>query len=543
LHQAGGRLVVHRIALGSEATVTISGDSRIVTTRFVDDEGPVGLGFRLDVDGVSIVVGDPGNWAQVFARDPLRARGLRAAWFRERLRRHSALQSSTSIFKRDWLAELTLAAVTEEAVTAGLGLENAAERLEHQKLGDVLDRVLTVVFQSVDPTQVTGAEAAEHGINVTRLHQDLVALANEPAAVMAVKDATRDLLQPSGEEFEAWLRDRYLSTVAGAVAHAAALLHRDASVEDLVVDPGPWRDGRAIVRISEHRPGGVGVIEGIFNQYQHDPRRFWRLVSGVADASEHEIVDSQLSRIVQLAATDNDVSAATARVRDARTQRERTTAWRGLVRQLDERGVTTTHPVRVALSSRLLRPATSPATDQVLHRLLQRWTSVEESLGLEMDARVFAYLASEDTTLDASLELTIPSRAADRTWRFNAILSLLWPRGSMLRSRSLELWQPYRQLPAPERTLLAERLTSGVTAVELRSADDAPLEAITRSLETRGTATVIGPSRDPVLRRQLLEALVEPVDVGVLELHPRIVGVRRTPMGPAVELEIPEIFG
>jgi hypothetical protein len=277
LHQSGGRLVVHRIALGSEATITVSGDSRILTTRFVDDEGAVGLGFRLDVDGVSIVVGDPGDWAQVFARDPARARGLRAAWFRERLRRHRALQSSTSIFKRDWLSELTLAAVAEEAVTAGLDLEDAVERLEHQKLGDVLDRVLTVVFQSVDPTQVTGAEAAEHDINVTRLHQELVALANEPAAVMAVRDASRDLLQPSGEEFEAWLRDRYLSTVAGAVAHAAALLHWDASVEDLVVDPGPWRDGQAIVRISEHRPGGVGVVEGIFNRYQEDPRRFWRL--------------------------------------------------------------------------------------------------------------------------------------------------------------------------------------------------------------------------------------------------------------------------
>ena len=542
LHQAGGRLVVHRVALGSEATVTVSGDSRILTTRFVDDEGPVGLGFRLDVDGFSITIGDPGNWAEVFGRDPVRARGLRADWFRERLRRHVALRSSTSIFKRDWLSELTLAAIAEEAVTSGLDLEGAVERLENQKLGDVLDRVLTVVFQSVDPTQVTGAEAAEDDVNVTKLHQDLVALANEPGTVTAVRDATGDLLRPGGEEFEAWLRDRYLSTVAGAVTHAAALLHRDASVEDLIVDPGRWRDGQAIVRISEHRPGGVGVVEGIFNRYQEDPRRFWRLASGVVDASEHEIVDSELSRIVQLAATDDNVVAATAHVRDARTQTERTAAWRGLIRELDEHGATTTHAVRVALSSRLLRPATSKATDQLLHGLLQRWTSIEESLGLELDARVFAHLASEDTTLDASLELTIPTQSADRTWRFNAILSLLWPRGSVLRSRPLELWQPYCQLAAPERTLLAERLTPGVAWVDLRSTGGAPLEAVTRSLEAHGAAIVAGPNRDPALRRQLLQALVEPVDVGVLELHPRIVGVRRTPTGPAIELEIPEVF-
>jgi hypothetical protein len=78
--------------------------------------------------------------------------------------------------------------------------------------------------------------------------------------------------------------------------------------------------------------------------------------------------------------------------------------------------------------------------------------------------------------------------------------------------------------------------------VDLRSAEGAPLEAITDALQAYGAASVTGPNRDPALRRQLLQALIKPVDIGVLELRPRIVGVRRTSTGPAIELEIPEIF-
>jgi hypothetical protein len=407
----------------------------------------------------------------------------------------------------------------------------------------VLDRVLTVVFQSVDPTEVTGADAADEEVNATRLHQDLVDLAGQPATAEAVASVLAELLSPSGEAFQMWLRDRYLSTVASAVAHAAALSHEDASVEDLVIDLGPWRDGAATVWITEQRSGGVGVIEGVFERFQADPRRFWRLAATVVDPTEHELTDLELSRIIDLIRTDETVAAAVAKLRGARGQMERTDSWRRLLRLLEQGGASTSHSVRVSLSTRVLRPASSSASDALLSSLLRCWTEAEEAIGIELDARVFAHLASGDGDLQSALAEAVPIPGHDRTWRFNSILSLLWPRGGSLRSRPLQMWQPFLELPQPDRTLLAERLATTIPVIDaLRDEiDSRPLVA--EALEVHGSVVVAGPSRTSRMRRALLKALVEPVDVGVIEMHPRVVGVRRLATDFSVTLEIPEALG
>ena len=66
---------------------------------------------------------------------------------------------------------------------------------------------------------------------------------------------------------------------------------------------------------------------------------------------------------------------------------------------------------------------------------------------------------------------------------------------------------------------------------------------VAEALEVHRGVVVVGPSRTPRMRQALIKALVEPVDVGVIEMHPRVVGVRRLDMDFAVRLEIPEALG
>ena len=145
---------------------------------------------------------------------------------------------------------------------------------------------------------------------MTRLHKDLVELASDPIVVRAVSEAASTLLNPEGPEFEAWLRQRYVATVAGAVAGCgSALMHEDAVLEDLVVDTSEWRvGGELTVWISEHRPGGVGVLSGILTRFQEDPRRFWRLVASVVEPGDYETVDHDLTRVVDLAVTNEELA-------------------------------------------------------------------------------------------------------------------------------------------------------------------------------------------------------------------------------------------
>ena len=541
LHKAGNHLTVYRYSIGSTGTVATRDVQDIFETRFIDNQGPVALGYRLDTDGICFRVNDPGGWDAVRKSDPVLERALLNDWFKHCVSTNPLLEDMATSFKRNWLAELSLAAIVKEAVSAGSNLNQGIENFKARPTAEVLDHVLRVVFQSVDPTQVTGSEAADEEVDPTRLHQEIVELAGNPEVQKAIHEAVDELVEPTQEYFEAWLRDRYLVTVAGAVTHAASLLDEDVNVDELATDTGPWIDSSAVIRVSERRPGGVGLIEAIYDAYADDPVRFWRLFTGVVDSSDTELVDHALTRFVELASTDTEICAQLERLRNASSHAERVTQWLTLTRTLEKRGLLVTPGVQVALSTRFLRPGMSAATDGLLADLLSEWSSLESALGLEIEPRTFAHLSSEDSKLDQSLGFTPPANVDLRTWRFNALLSLLWPRGSWLRTRPVELWRSFQEGPAPDRLLLAHRINLPVEIV--LSGDSSETETPTSVLEQEGVARVQGPAGDEALRDLVLKSLTVPIEDGVLELFPRVVGLRRSESGMTVELEIPEMMG
>ena len=541
LHESGGHLVVNRAAIGSEATVRIGSDVQHVVTHFVDDDGPVALGFRLDVDSVRFDVKDPMDWRSTYESDPTRARTLRTDWFREFVRRHPSMPAEATPFLRNWLAEMALALVAEQGAAGG-SLNAGTVALQSPELLGHLNRILTVVFQSVDPVAVNASDSADEELSVTRLHKEIMELASSPGALLALSEAARELHDPTWSKLEPWLRDRFLATVAGAVGNAAGLLHEEISLEELIVDRTSWKNGQASLIFTERRPGGVGILETFFDRYHEDPRRFWRLVEAVVGTTEGEQTSSSLSQIVRLAAGVPKVGERLTEVRNATSLRSRKQAWRRLVRTLDDEGVPLPPSVRIAMSTRLLRPGSTTRTDVMVHDLLARWSATEELLGIELDPRVFAHLVSDDPSLDETLAIRHGSGNQDRQWRFNAIISVLWPRGGVLRSQYLEMWQPFHELPVPERTLLLERIVSSEHVIPLR---DILTDAATFNdeLATKGVVGLSGGSRDGQLKTALLQALMTPIEFGVLELFPRVVGISRSDRGLVVRLEVPEVFG
>jgi hypothetical protein len=505
------------------------------------DGAPAALGFRLDVDAFRVRVLDPGDWESTFTSDAVRGRGLRTEWFRERVRNHPAIPGSVSVFQRDWLAELGLAAVVERATEHGGDLAAGALAITEGDLAETLGQMLTAVYQSVDPEEVREAADIDVEQSVTALHRDLMAIARTAEVRTALRDAVDELVSPSMALVVPWLRDRYLATLAGAIAQAASILHEQISIEELVVDRTGWSDGQAELLFSERRPGGVGVVETFFDEYLEDPRRFWKLVEAAVRPSEDEQVDQALTAIVASVATTDVTAQHLAELRAAASHAESRTRWRRLVGEFEGEGIALTASVRTAFSARLLRPGATSQTDRVLHQLLERWTALEEMLGLELEPRLFAHLAAADAALGASLQMGRSVGDLDRRWRFNAIISLLWPRGSSVRSRFLQLWQPFHPLPSPERTLLAERLEMGPPEVYLSEGEEGRTRVAERLAE-QGSVAVVGRA-GKVDRRAVLAMLTKPVEVGVLELHPRITGVKRGPGGITLEFEVSEVLG
>ena len=537
LHKSGSYMKVYRFSTGSTGIISKKDSQEIFETNFRDEEGPVGIGYRIDVDCIKFVVNTPKSWGDILDDNPYLKQSLLASWFKHCIIEDPSLKSLSSVFLRQWISELSLIAITQSAVQAKNDLSKGISKFKQSNLAETIDHILQVVFLStiIDPE----SEVEDESLDVTKLHSEIVEFAKKPEVIRSIKNATKELLKLDIEAFNAWLSSKYTATIAGAVAHAVSLLHEEINVDDLVVDIDPWSEDQPLVYLSERKPGGVGILETAYQAYNEDPPKFWRLFVGLGSESEGESIDQNLTRFVSLATSNEAVINEMARLRSSETHQERLERLNSLDDVLVENHLNLTIAARVARNTRFLRPGSNFKTDKILSDFLTEWSTLEKKLGLEIDPRTFAHLKSHDEELDEGLNFE--NVDVSDTWRFNAILSLLWPRGSFLRSQPLTLWQSFQNNPIePDRLLLHLQLIP-LEEVILSSKDDFS-EKLSDKLTVDGTALLRTPRLSTSIKDTLLKTLVTPVEHGVIELFPRIVEFKNINDDISIEFEIPEIY-
>ena len=96
--------------------------------------------------------------------------------------------------------------------------------------------------------------------------------------------------------------------------------------------------------------------------------------------------------------------------------------------------------------------------DTLIRDLIRRWQAEEERLGLEIDPRVFAFIATSLPQFQVSLAAFGNFPHQDPFWRFQVISGLLWPRGFHIRSQGLSFYNPFAEPPPPDREILLDLL-------------------------------------------------------------------------------------
>ena len=184
-----------------------------------------------------------------------------------------------------------------------------------------------------------------------------------------------------------------------------------------------------------------------------------------------------------------------------------------------------------ALNSRILKPGSNPKTDELTWKLADAWRSEEERLGIEVDARSIAYAMSASTDLDQALSaqaLPLSPGQDPRNWRFNALYSLLWPRGSQARNQALSLRNPFAEIPETERFLVLDALAPSEPPVAFLS--DEWRNKFEGILVENGRAQIsCGLSELDAFKKALLSLLASPLDTGLLLVYPRLRGIAREP--------------
>jgi hypothetical protein len=571
VHALHSHVQVRRFALGSRANLKFrDGGELDARVRFVTPDGaaPACVGFVQESDGMVFRFRIPDAFrigADDHNGDKLRA--FRTAYFRHRVMEHPTLGERANVFARERLAQVYLSALTARALERDKSLPAAAAALYKEGLGPHLGAVLAMIFQTMSPdearTSVVLAElpaedddVPEEGVpgdepqSVQRVARALGALAADAEVAAALHEAASVLWAKPDAAWDAWAAERFRATLGGALLEACYRLCPQAGEGDFLLDldagprppdAPPAPDGVEEIWVTEATIGGGGLVEELLRRYAEDPRRFFLLARSALSPSDFEIVDAELARVLDLLADDDGVRAAAARVRNAGSHaelQERVASFQNL---LAGRGILTTHPVMSAVHARLLRPASSPETDAMLLEIVRRWREAEECLGVEIDARIFAYVASATPHLNTALAHVGPQHLADPLWRFGTVYGLLWPRGGAVRARTLASYNPFATLPEADRSVLLDLLQAAEAHVELGR--EGWRESLAEALSTRGAAHLYtDPVRSEELRAATLATVGAPLDVDYLHLYPQVEGVERTRDRISVRLHLREVL-
>ncbi|MBL1265489.1 protein DpdJ [Candidatus Methylomicrobium oryzae] len=549
-HSRHAPLEIRRFAVGASAEIGLGTEKVRADTAFQANGKPAGLGARFTADGVVFQIRIPSGLHLAGGSEKWRA--LRAARFADLAWRGERLETISSPFMREWLAQIYLSALTYEAMHCQVGLAEAGARIREDRASISLSDVLSLLFQSHVVEEQGNVEALG---NTDKLRQELDACLRESSVVEELHDFAAILWEPIGTDWEPWLRGVYHSTLAAALLRSITDLCPGIDQEDLSVDldRGPAPDGQATgldqdaveAWFTERNPGGNGLIEEFMRSFAEDPRRFFATVRANLGMGEFELIDHQLGQIVTLLANDDGNSDSKSvelvrKFRVAGSQEEMARSFKSLRRSLILEGFSPFHGFLVALGNRILRPGSGAATDIYLSRVLEQWQGEEERIGIEIDLRVMTYYLSQSEAIDRVISDVGGPPVGDRTsWRSGAISGLLWPRGQAIRRSALHMRNPFMELPLVERLLVAASISDDRVCVSVLKKDW--LEKVAEQLAAGRQVTLTCPETGRGnLAAALNELVTNPVESGYLRAYARLQGIRQNRSLIEADIELVE---
>lgn len=549
-HQGLAPIEVRRMALGSSADIRFrDGTSYRKEFDFEMEGGVAALGFNLAVDAFCFRLRFPkALWSNLGDESDLRSRATRTARFHYQARNGPCLEAVDNVFAREWLAQLLLSALSNEAIAKSISLQQACENLANDCADLSLEQTLAILFQS----QVVDDEDGQ-GNTQDRLRQDLSQFIANPKVRAGLFSLAKILWTPIDAQLEPWLRERFASTVAAAAYSAILSLCPEIDGDGLVVDidAGPREPDDVLagqlgteIWISELSPGGNGQIEEVLRQYAEDPRRFFSLMTAAVRENDFALSDYQISRFVKEVIEtdpDGDIALATEAYRNARGADQSHERFSVLRQKLAEGGFVTFHAFTVALANRILRPGTSLQSDTFFLSAIRLWDNEEARLGIELDARVLAYRLARRDDIDIALSfagIDAPTVHPDQ-WRSSVVYGLLWPRGAQIRQAGLRLDSIFSDLPLPDPILIRSYLEEGMDSINVQDSDWQ--ESCLNRLAAQGAVTLLCPmSKAGDLADALSFLATNPVQTDYLSVFARVQAVRRVADQYQVDLDVAE---
>lgn len=547
-HNIRNPVMVRRFAISSDATIKRKVDKQTEeyekTFTFVNEDGEeVALGFAQESDGIVFRYNMPNvDLVGGLDKNVQKLQAFRTSYFRHRILTDHRLDGLMNNFERERFTEIYLSIVTSIALQESLSLQEAYEIF---KLGDFsreVNNVLSVIFQSLGNTDSMDEE--EQTASIQRVHEALYTLSQDNTIMNVLHDIAPVLWQQPDTAWRLWTRERWRTTFAASLLQACKEVTNQFDNNELIFDIVTTKSGQEEIWITEQTPGGGGVIEEVVSKYQEDPRRFFRLVESALGPSDYELIDSEMSLTLQLIQQEKEMKEAFQKFRQSENYTDSMNAVQQIHTMLYERGVLVSHPVKSAIYNRILRPGSSEKTDELLTDLIDIWKKEEARLGIDIDARNFAYVFSTNERLYEQYKIALshidPKAMQRSNWRYQLIYGLLWPRGNQIRSRALIMYHPFTQLAPPDREVLLDFILQEKI---ISLSDNDWEEHVKNILKKYGVVKIkVSINDEEKGKLAILKLASNPLEVGFLSLYPRVEGIERKGNDYYISLDIREVI-
>ena len=284
-HNQHTHVQVRRFAIASRANLSFrDGTQSDTTVNFVERETgePAAIGFTQEADGIVFrfrVPADLGISPDHANRRKFRS--FRTGYFREMVQADPAIGLVANQFQRDWLVQIYLSAIITRATIDVVAIEEAYRRIHDGNASRDMERVLDVIFQSLDDPNGGGPVRQ-------RVHDTLLGLCRDLSIIAALSTIAPVLWRPPDEGFHSWCVLRFKATLGGALLRSLSVIvpsgggnrlvprHRTRGLGRQAAPPFP--EDLEEIWITETTIGGGGVVEEVLRAYAADPRHFFRLV-------------------------------------------------------------------------------------------------------------------------------------------------------------------------------------------------------------------------------------------------------------------------
>ena len=401
LHRNNAHIEVLRFANSCDYSIRrsrieedVKGALVLANSSESDKKAKQAIGFQQDLDGFVIKL-DTAHLEKIPDINEQMLMSLKTDYYLEKLNASPALKIAHNKFVIQWIWQISLAMLTETAVKNSCTLAEAQNFLEGHR-GDAAKIVIEHIFNV--PNTVLG-EDDEEG----RLKRRLLDVWNKDELVQDIVKAECCLWECSGGDWETWIKKRYVTTFAQAFRYAVVSAVEGLAEDDFILDIQIDPNNNAAIYMTELESGGLGQAELVLKGLRKNPELFERGFLYALTSCQRSDINNNLLSIVQKAILNKEISDAFELVRGALTFKQIEDGRNRLVHALRDGGFLPTRSIMIALLCKVLKPGSVKDADRLICSLNAQWSAYENTLGISIDSRVFAYLCMTDIKIVGDL--------------------------------------------------------------------------------------------------------------------------------------------